>query len=623
MSKQYEFLAKEIVKLVGGKENVTSLHHCQTRLRFQLKDDSKADKESIVKLDGVVQALNNGGMFQVVIGMQVTEVYEEVINLLDLEQSDKGKLKDKPKEKQKIFDVVTEFVSSIFSPIVPALAGAGMVKALLALFVAFQWIDVTSQTHAVLNMIGDATFAFMPILLAITTAKKLKCNPILAAVTAGILVHPTWGTLVDAGEAVKLFGILPLYLIKYTNSVIPIVLVILIQSVIEKKLNKIIPNSIRLVFAPMILFLIIGILSLFIIAPLGDYIGQIFTSIFSWLSNNVGWLEAALMGGLYSTLVIFGLHHGLAPLGTMQMAQMGYDAIFGPGVLCANIGQGTATFIVGLLTKDKKEKQIATSAGITGLMGVTEPALYGVNVPKKYPLVAGAIGAVFGGLFAGLTHTHRFATGSSGLPAVMMYIGDNTTKFFINIIIALVITIVITAILTVIFHKRFESPSAVVDGSDDLSPKILETEKINSPVSGEALPITESDDPVFASKALGEGVIILPNDEVITAPFNGKIATIFPTRHAIGLVSDSGCELLIHIGINTVELNGKFFESFVKQGDHVKAGQKLIHFDKENIELAGYSSQVIVAVTNSAAYHDIQVEDNKYVEAEQEVIKVS
>ena len=623
MSKQYEFLAKEIVKLVGGKENVTSLHHCQTRLRFQLKDDSKADKESIVKLDGVVQALNNGGMFQVVIGMQVTEVYEEVINLLDLEQSDKGKLKDKPKEKQKIFDVVTEFVSSIFSPIVPALAGAGMVKALLALFVAFQWIDVTSQTHAVLNMIGDATFAFMPILLAITTAKKLKCNPILAAVTAGILVHPTWGTLVDAGEAVKLFGILPLYLIKYTNSVIPIVLVILIQSVIEKKLNKIIPNSIRLVFAPMILFLIIGILSLFIIAPLGDYIGQIFTSIFSWLSNNVGWLEAALMGGLYSTLVIFGLHHGLAPLGTMQMAQMGYDAIFGPGVLCANIGQGTATFIVGLLTKDKKEKQIATSAGITGLMGVTEPALYGVNVPKKYPLVAGAIGAAFGGLFAGLTHTHRFATGSSGLPAVMMYIGDNTTKFFINIIIALVITIVITAILTVIFHKRFESPSAVVDGSDDLSPKILETEKINSPVSGEALPITESDDPVFASKALGEGVIILPNDEVITAPFNGKIATIFPTRHAIGLVSDSGCELLIHIGINTVELNGKFFESFVKQGDHVKAGQKLIHFDKENIELAGYSSQVIVAVTNSAAYHDIQVEDNKYVEAEQEVIKVS
>ena len=619
MSKQYEFLAKEIVKLVGGKENVTSLHHCQTRLRFQLKDDSKADKESIVKLDGVVQALNNGGMFQVVIGMQVTEVYEEVINLLDLEQSDKGKLKDKPKEKQKIFDVVTEFVSSIFSPIVPALAGAGMVKALLALFVAFQWIDVTSQTHAVLNMIGDATFAFMPILLAITTAKKLKCNPILAAVTAGILVHPTWGTLVDAGEAVKLFGILPLYLIKYTNSVIPIVLVILIQSVIEKKLNKIIPNSIRLVFAPMILFLIIGILSLFIIAPLGDYIGQIFTSIFSWLSNNVGWLEAALMGGLYSTLVIFGLHHGLAPLGTMQMAQMGYDAIFGPGVLCANIGQGTATFIVGLLTKDKKEKQIATSAGITGLMGVTEPALYGVNVPKKYPLVAGAIGAAFGGLFAGLTHTHRFATGSSGLPAVMMYIGDNTTKFFINIIIA----IVITAILTVIFHKRFESPSAVVDGSDDLSPKILETEKINSPVSGEALPITESDDPVFASKALGEGVIILPNDEVITAPFNGKIATIFPTRHAIGLVSDSGCELLIHIGINTVELNGKFFESFVKQGDHVKAGQKLIHFDKENIELAGYSSQVIVAVTNSAAYHDIQVEDNKYVEAEQEVIKVS
>lgn len=324
MSKQYETLAREIVNLVGGKDNVSSLHHCQTRLRFQLVNNEKADKEAIAKLDGVVQALINGGMFQVVIGMHVAEVYEEVIKVLDSQAADGAIEQEAPKEKQKVFDIITEFVSSIFSPIVPALAGAGMVKALLALFVAFTWIDSNSQTYIIFNMIGDATFAFMPILLAITTAQKLKCNPILAAVTAGILVHPTWGILVDAGQTVKLFGILPLYLIKYTNSVIPIVLVILVQSILEKKLNKLIPNSVRLVFAPMILFLIMGVLSLFIIAPLGDYVGQIFTSIFSWLSNNVGWLEAALMGGLYSTLVIFGLHHGLAPLGTMQMAQMGW-----------------------------------------------------------------------------------------------------------------------------------------------------------------------------------------------------------------------------------------------------------------------------------------------------------
>lgn len=623
MSKQYETLAREIVNLVGGKDNVSSLHHCQTRLRFQLVNNEKADKDAIAKLDGVVQALINGGMFQVVIGMHVAEVYEEVIKFLDSQAADGAIEQEAPKEKQKVFDIITEFVSSIFSPIVPALAGAGMVKALLALFVAFTWIDSNSQTYIIFNMIGDATFAFMPILLAITTAQKLKCNPILAAVTAGILVHPTWGTLVDAGQTVKLFGILPLYLIKYTNSVIPIVLVILVQSVLEKKLNKLIPNSVRLVFAPMILFLIMGVLSLFIIAPLGDYVGQIFTSIFSWLSNNVGWLEAALMGGLYSTLVIFGLHHGLAPLGTMQMAQMGYDAIFGPGVLCANIGQGTATFIVGLLSKDKKEKQIATSAGITGLMGVTEPALYGVNVPKKYPLVAGAIGAAFGGLFAGLTHTRRFATGSSGLPAVMMYFGDNTTRFFVNILIALVITILITAVLTVIFYKRFEKGTVTVDATDNLIPEVMTNETVAAPLSGEVLPISESNDPVFASKAMGDGVIILPNSTTVVAPFDGKIVTIFPTKHAIGLVSDKGCEVLIHIGINTVELEGKGFEAFVKQGDSVTKGQKMITFDKELIESLGYSSQVIIAVTNSAAYQTINVFNNHYIDSGNILIQVS
>ncbi|MEY8462072.1 beta-glucoside-specific PTS transporter subunit IIABC [Streptococcus merionis] len=622
MSKQYETLGREIVDLVGGKDNVSSLHHCQTRLRFQLVDNEKADKEAIVKLDGVVQALVNGGMFQVVIGMHVAEVYEEVIKFLDVKEIETG-ASESIGEKQKLFDVITEFISSIFSPIVPALAGAGMVKALLALLVAFKWIDNTSQTYIVLNMIGDSTFSFMPILLAYTTAQKLKCNPILAAVTAGILVHPVWGTLVDAGDPVQIFGLLPLYLVKYTNSVIPIVLVILIQSFLEKRLNRIIPSSVRLVFVPMITFLIIGVLSLFAIAPLGDYVGHIFTGVFSWLSNNVSWLETSLMGGFYSILVIFGLHHGLAPLGTMQMAQMGFDSIFGPGVLCANIGQGTASFVIGLLSKDEKEKQIATSSGITGLMGVTEPALYGINVPKKYPLIAGAIGAAIGGLFAGLTHTRRFATGSSGLPAVMMYIGDNTTRFLINISISLIITVTITAILTVIFYKRFEKDSLTIGTIENSISHFKETDQVAAPISGEAFPITESDDPVFASKSIGEGAIILPSSTTVVSPFDGEVITVFPTKHAIGLISKKGCEVLIHVGINTVELNGKGFESFVRQGDKVTKGQKLLTFNKEAIEDSGHSSQVIIAVTNSAAYQTVDVFDNNYIESGSKLIQVS
>lgn len=460
MSKKYEQLAKDIVRLVGGNENVDSLHHCQTRLRFKLVDDSKADLDAVSKLPGVPKALIQGGMFQVVIGLDVAECYEEVVKYITPKQSSAAPAADAdaPKEKKKIFDVVTDFISSIFSPIVPALAGAGMVKALLALLVAFHLIDRSGQTYIMLNLFGDATFAFMPILLAYTTAQKLKCNPILAAVVAGIMCHATWTGLVTAGEAVRFFGI-PLYLVRYTNSVIPIVLVLLVQAPLEKWLNKICPRSIRLVIVPMVEFIVMGTLALSILGPLGDYVGTIFTAIFTFLSEKVGWLEAMLMGGLYSPLVIFGLHHGLAPLGTMQMSQMGYDGIFGPGVLCANIAQGTAALFAGLLSKSSETKQIGVSAGITGLMGTTEPALYGINVPKKYPLIAGMIGSACGGLYAGLMHVHRFATGSSGLPAVVMYIGGDTMSYFYNIIIALGITIVVSAIMTLILHRVFERKS--------------------------------------------------------------------------------------------------------------------------------------------------------------------
>ena len=234
----------------------------------------------------------------------------------------------------------------------------------------------------------------------------------------------------------------------------------LVQAPLEKWLNKIMPKPIRLVFVPMIEFIVMGILAFSVLGPLGDYVGKIFTMLFTFLSENVGWLECMVMGAFYSPLVIFGLHHGLAPLGTMQMSQMGYDGIFGPGVLCANIAQGTAALIAGFISKDNATKQIGISGGITGLMGTTEPALYGINVPKKYPLIAGMIGSACGGLYAGLTHTHRYATGSSGLPAVVMYIGDGTMQYFYNIIIALGITIVVAAVMTVILSRFFEKKNA-------------------------------------------------------------------------------------------------------------------------------------------------------------------
>lgn len=620
MKNDYKKLAKDIVENVGGVQNVDSLHHCQTRLRFKLKDINKASVDEVSNLDGVAKVLTNGGMFQVVIGMHVADVYAEV----DKYMKSKGFVStisnsENKEEKKKPLDIVADFVSSIFSPIIPALAGAGMVKAFLAILVTFEWVDPTNQTYVIINMIGDATFAFLPILLAYSTATKLKINAYLAVVVAGIMVHATWGGLVVAGEPVEMFGILPLYLVRYTNSVIPIILVVLVQAPIERFLNKIVPNALRLVFVPMILFLIMGILALSIIGPAGDYIGAVFTSAFTWLSENVSWAPPFAMGGLYSLLVIFGLHHGLAPIGFIQLSQMGYDSVFGPGVLLANVGQGMASLVVGLMSKDLKTKQIGTSAGITGLMGITEPALYGLNVPKKYPLIAGLIGGAAGGLFAGITATRRFATGSSGIPAVVMYIGDNTMQFFYQILIALAITITVTTVVIVVLFKKYEK----VESKDTASDIEMNNVDILSPVSGIVIPLSEVNDEAFSSGSLGKGVAIEPTSNSIVAPFDGEIVSLFPTKHAIGIISNDGKEVLIHIGINTVELNGKYFESHVKQGDKVKEGQLLVTADFEQIEQAGYNTQTIVVVTNSEKYLAIEPSNNCDIIAEDILLHIS
>ncbi|CAJ2234090.1 PTS system beta-glucoside-specific EIIBCA component [Companilactobacillus paralimentarius] len=505
------------------------------------------------------------------------------------------------KTKKNKFDLVADFISSVFSPIIPALAGAGMVKALLAVLITFKVISQTSQSYIILNMIGDGTFSFLPILLAFTTAQKLKTNPFLAAAVAAIMVHPTRATLVDAGKPIYLFNVIPLYAVKYTGTVIPIILVILLQVPIERFLNRVIPQAVRIVFAPMLLFIIMGILSLSIVGPLGDFVGSSLTQIFTWLGTNASWAPPFILGGFYSILVVFGLHHSLAPIGFIQLSQMGYDSLFGPGVLLANIGQGTSAFIVGLLSKNSKTKQIGTSTGITALMGVSEPAMYGINFPKKYPLIAGAIGGACGGLLAGITSTRRFATGSSGLPAVMMYIGDNTMIYFYQIIASILITMTVTSIATVILFKKFEtnndskeSPSQFknlhISGTND---------EIAAPVAGKVVALSAVNDDVFSNKLLGDGIAIEPTDDHIHAPFDGKVTALFPTNHAIGLTSNNGTELLIHIGINTVELKGKYYSPQIQLGNTVTKGQLLMQVDFKAIKQAGYDIITPIILTNT------------------------
>lgn len=617
MSRKYETLASEIVKKVGGKENVNDVYHCQTRLRFKLAEEEKADDKSLEETDGVAKVIRNAGVYQVVIGTHVADVFEEIEKLVDT-----GKRKgnsDTADEKQNAFEKIIDFVAGVFQPVIPALSGAGMVKALLALLVVAKVISNQSQTYYLLNLFADGVFYFLPMILAFTCAQKLKCNPILAVGVAAMMLHPNWTALVAAKEAVHFFDVIPFTLTNYGSSVIPIILIIFVQSFVEKQLKKRIPKAVELVFVPMFTFLIMGTLAFSVLGPIGAVLGNYLGIFFTFLSESAAWAPAVLIGSMLPVMVMFGLHNGVAPLGVMQMADLGYDSIFGPGCVCSNMAQAAATTVVAIRTKNKKTKQIAASGAITAYMGITEPALYGVSLPKKYPLVAAMIGGGLGGLYAGLTQTHRFATGSSGLPAVFLYLGDDTTKFFVNIIIAILISIVSSAAITLVLSFKFEKEEAEEAGQ---KAGVKETEAaapteataafgFASPVKGKVKPLAEAADEAFASGALGQGVMIEPEEGVVRAPFDARVAALFPTNHAIGLVSDSGAEVMIHIGIDTVQLEGKYFEAFTSQESRVKAGDILIKFDMEAIRAAGYMTQTMVVVTNSFDYARIETETHE------------
>lgn len=603
VSKKYTSLAKEIVKSLGGKSNIQDAYHCQTRLRFKLADETMVDDDKVKAIDGVLKVVRNAGVYQVVIGTHVADVFEEVEKFVDIK---KDAEEAAPEEKKNVFETIIDFVAGVFQPVIPALSGAGMVKALLALLVVANVITPENQTYALLNLFADGVFYFLPLILAFTTAQKLKCNPILAAGVGAMMLHPNWLAMVEAGKAVKFFDIIPFTLTSYASSVIPIILVIFVQSYVEKLLKRIIPKAVELVFVPMLTFLIMGVLAFSVLGPIGSILGGYLAIFFTFLSETAAWAPAVLVGGFLPLMVMFGLHNGVAPLGVMQMANLGYDSIFGPGCLCSNMAQATAGAVVAFRTRDKQTKQIATSGFITAYMGITEPILYGISLPKKYPLVATMIGGACGGLYAGLTHTHRFATGSSGLPAVLLYLGNNTTKCFINIIIAIVISAVVSGVLTFILSYKFEN--TVVEKEETKEIEIADNIDFVSPVKGEVLPLSEAKDEVFASGALGQGAVIVPSEGRVVAPFDAKVGALFPTKHAICLVGDNGLELMIHIGIDTVKLDGKCFEAFVKQDDHVKAGDVLVEFDIEGIKEAGYSEQTMLIMTNSDKFGEVTVD---------------
>ncbi|MDN5571734.1 MAG: beta-glucoside-specific PTS transporter subunit IIABC [Propionibacteriaceae bacterium] len=623
MSKKYEPLAATIVEEVGGPENIRSLHHCQTRLRFDLKDPAKADAAAIQAIDGVATTLASGTGLQVVIGLHVEEVNEEVERILKaanvtvVEDAEPG-----GKAKQGPVGAFIDFMAGVFVPIIPAFAGAGMVRALLAILVTFGITPRDSQTYILFNFFAGAVFYFLPILLAFSAATKLKCNPYLAAVTAAIMLHPTWNGLVEAGEPVQLFDVVPLFLTEYGSSVVPILLVVWVQSYVERFLNRIMPAAVKIVFVPLFTILIMGSLALALLGPIGDLIGGWISGGFTFLATELSWAPPLLLGAFWAPMVVLGIHHSVGPLGLAQIASVGYDNLVGPGIMLANVSQGIAALVVAWRVHDHRVRQLASASGITALMGVTEPVLYGVNVPKRYPLIAGCVGAASGGIVAGLLQVRRFAAGVSGLPALPMYIGDDSFQQLWNILIALAIAIVVTAVLTFFLSIRYERPTVIdagsandlVDADTDSSAQgtltdgapaavgavtdVLTKTEVTSPVTGRIVELADLSDPVFASGAMGPGVGVVPIDGEILSPVTGTVIVAMKTGHAFGIRTDDGVELLVHVGVDTVKLNGKGFSNPVVKGARVAAGQTLVTADLDTIAAAGYDPTVILIVTN-------------------------
>lgn len=613
----YKELAKTILNDVGGKENVISFTHCATRLRFNLKDDSRVDRNHLDGTKGVMGIVNKGGQFQVVIGSDVPNVYRELNMLGNFEGSGgEGKEHDDRNALSKALDTV----AGIFTPILPAITGAGILKAFMALLVAFGWIDNTSQTYSILVVFSDAAFYFLPFMIAYSAARKFHCNVVMAMSIAGILVHPDFVAMInqvkETGDALRFLGI-PVTPATYSSSVIPIILAVWLMSYVEPVADKVSPKAVKFFTKPLITLVVTGVVSIIIVGPLGTIIGDGIAAGISFLDNYASWLVPLIIGAVSPYLVMTGTHYGLIPIGINNIATAGFDTIVGPGMLGSNIAQGGAAFAVAFKTKNKIMRQEAYSSGITAVCGITEPALYGVNLKLKKPLIAASIGGAASGLYLGLAGVGRYTSGSPGLLALPGYIGTEGFTNITNAIIGSVIALVVAFVATLLLGFDDSGENEVSNETDTAAGQTgVNDEVLCAPVKGKIIPIEEVSDPTFAEKILGDGAGIIPATGLIVSPADAVVDTVFDTNHAISLVTAGGAELLIHIGIDTVKLGGKHFKSMVKNGDRVKTGQPLIEFNLEKIKEEGYDTTTMIVVTNHDRYSAIRRNGSSALEKE-------
>ncbi|RWR18068.1 PTS beta-glucoside transporter subunit IIBCA [Microbacterium enclense] len=575
---------------VGGESNVQSLVHCATRLRFVLKDESKADATALRATPGVITTAQAGGQYQVVIGNDVPDVYAAIQAQTKLGGGD-GATEDGPKGN--LFNRFIKMISAIFTPILWALAGTGLLKAFLAAAVTFGWMDATTTTYTILNALSDALINFLPLALAITAARYFKASEFTSFAIAGALVYPSITALTGAPD-VTFFGI-PVTMVSYVSSVIPVIIIVWLQSHAERFLLRVLPGAIRRFVTPMLVVLVAVPLVFVVIGPISALIGGGLASGIGWVFETVPWLGGAIMGGLWQVFVIFGLHWGLVPLFQLEYQTTGMILLIGP-VFAAVLAQAAAVAGVLVRTRNKNLRSLAAPATLSGfLAGITEPAIYGINLPLKRPFAFGIVGGALGGAIiamGGVFSTAFVVPSGLALPALL----GNGNMVMLGI--GLAAAVLVPFLLVVLVGFR--------DPTDDTAPAAVATDTVVlAPVDGTAVPLSEVPDAAFADGSLGKGVAIRPTSGAVYAPFDATVVAAFPTGHAVGLRGVDGVELLIHVGLDTVKLGGEHFALKVASGQQVKAGDLLLEFDGDAIERAGYDLITPVIVTNGDLYPDV------------------
>lgn len=628
----YRALAQFILENIGGRENIQSVRHCITRLRFVLNDESIANTEVLKQHEGIVTVVQSSGQYQVVIGNHVPQVYKELLDVAQLSEDNTAASTQKSEQASgNVFERFIDVMSSLFQPFLGPLSAAGMVKGIVSVMAAMG-VAPTNGTYAILNAAGDAFFQYLPMMLAVTAARRFKMNMFTALGIAGAMIYPTLmglteleplytlfaGTLFESQISATFLGI-PIILPVggYLSSVVPVILAILVASKVEHLFDRIVPEMIKLFIVPFLTFLVSVPLALLLIGPLASWGADLVGGAFQGLYGFSPLVFGIVLGAMWQVLVMFGLHWGLIPIGILEITQLGFSTIF-TIINAVSFAQLGALLAVMWKSKETKVKQLGIPAAISSLFGVTEPAIYGITLPMKTPFIISMIAGAVQGAFLALVNAKAYTMAGLGIFSISAYVdpaGQDTKSlmyYFIAILLALTVGFVLTAMtkIPLIFAQEVEgtnSPATKEVEESKVTEQVATKEIVASPMKGEVIKLTEVADAAFNSEALGRGVAIRPTEGIVYAPVNGTIETLFPTKHAIGIKSDDGAEILIHVGLDTVNLNGEGFEAFVQQGDRVQAGQKLVTFDQDLIHKAGYSTDTPIVITNTLDYTDILV----------------